>query len=90
MAANWLVITLALSQLIMLLLTTLAGRESNGAARHVSGKGVMRETHTHTHTEQPVCFPVSFSLVCLCVCVFHCLLSFCFVREDFECLPVWL
>lgn len=72
MAANWLVITLSLSQLIMLLLTTLTGRESNHAARHFSGKGVMmEETQTHRQSDSShFVFLLVFRLfACVCVCV---------------------
>lgn len=57
----------SLSQLILLLLTTLTGQESKPAACHFSGEGGMREgmcREKKERREQLVCFPLSFSLVC--------------------------
>ncbi len=47
-----------LSQLILLLLTTLTGRESSPAACHFSVEGGMREEMNRERKEQLVCFPV--------------------------------
>lgn len=82
----------SLSQLILLLLTTLTGQESKPAACHFSGEGRMREgmcKEKKKQREQPVCFPFEF-FTCLLACArtrlrtLQCWLSFCFACVRFQ------